>query len=237
VQVSVGVWAACGLHADGSVRCWCCDNDLYEEICAEAPPEPMFDRVEVGHAMACARDRDSGVLSCWGELEDPQDQPTDPVIDFAIESSYAVAVRADGSLQDWGYDDPWRGQLPPAGVRFVDVGAGRSHACGVDDQGRAYCWGEGFFGGPIGDAPYGTFSQVESFNQVSAFVSPDGDVSLVFGAVLGGLETWAAQLPPEPIGVLGFGEWDGCGITWYGEAYCWGGDPAAEPWLDVPRLP
>ncbi len=45
-----------------------------------------------------------------------------------------------------------------------------------------------------------------------------------------------SQRPAVPFLQVGLGEWDGCGVTLTGEAYCWGGDPNEEPYLDVPLL-
>jgi hypothetical protein len=112
----------------------------------------------------------------------------------------------------------------------------RTHACGIDVDGNGRCWGDGFFTGDIGDAPAGAFAWIETYNQVSAFYDANGQPSFVYGVVDDGIELWASQVPADPVAKAGFGEWDGCGVTTSGEAYCWGGDPAEEPWLDVPRL-
>jgi alpha-tubulin suppressor-like RCC1 family protein len=234
-QLSVGGTAGCGLRPDGSLRCWCCTGvGSYPEICDEAPAG-TFSRVEVGAFTACAQDA-AGILHCWGADAAMGIPPVDPVGDFAMEAEYSVAVRLDGTVVKWGNENWGAGEKPPQDVVFVDISAGRRHACGLDVDGVVHCWGQDTFEEPWPPPPPGSFAQIETFNSATCVIDAFGTATCWWGADLVALEIWTQQMPALPFAQIGLGEWDGCGVTTAGEAYCWGGDPQEEPWLDVPGL-
>ena len=135
----------------------------------------------------------------------------------------------------------------PAGIVWAEIHAGRSHTCGLDESGQAFCWGldnRGQVGNglpeedvseptAVGDGPLGAFSAISS-----------GGSHVCALAVLGGVSCWGNDnfgqlgdgLPeenqPEPGIVahsLGFVAVSGggahtCGLDGSGQAFCWGFD-------------
>ncbi len=233
-SISVGLFGTCGLRPDGTLRCWCCTgNECIQPLCAEVPVG-VFSRVEVGNWDACAQDA-AGELTCWGGHEILFGSvPAGPVLDFAVENTYACAVLPDATLTCWGYAMFW--DEPPAGVAIADISLGRGHACALDPSGTAHCWGINLFGDPFPAAPVGQFVRIDSFNQVSCGVDAADLVTCVYGLENGWFDLWLSQMPAEPLAYLGLSEWDGCGVNYAGEATCWGGPLADEPWLRVPDL-
>jgi hypothetical protein len=207
-----------------------------ESVCTDAPTVPGYTRVEVGAETACAQDA-SGILTCWGYPPVVGTPPAGSVLDYAIEANYNSAILPDGSLYNWGEGNLWGDDRPPEGVVFTDISVGRRHACGLDDQGNAHCWGDTINLTPFPPAPAGTYAQVATFNTVSCFIDLGGLVTCQSGIWEESFQTeWIDQIPALPFAQISLGEWIGCGVTTTGEAYCWGGDPSDLPWLDVPEL-
>ena len=115
--------------------------------------------------------------------------------------AYCWGTNKQGQLGD-GTDEPRR--LQPVAVagtrRFRVVSAGASHTCGINLDGKAFCWGHGK-SGEIGD---GTTSVRRTPRAVSG--------GLTFSDISTGL---AAQS-----GNYNFT----CGVTTSDRAYCWGGN-------------
>jgi alpha-tubulin suppressor-like RCC1 family protein len=53
----------CGLHADGTIVCWGCDDDCVAGFLT--PPSGTFVQVTAGGGHACALKTD-GTVTCWG---------------------------------------------------------------------------------------------------------------------------------------------------------------------------
>ncbi|MBA2639025.1 MAG: hypothetical protein H0U77_03310 [Nocardioidaceae bacterium] len=232
-QISLGIGQGCGLRPDGTLLCWNCDH-FDEEVRRETPPG-VFLRVEVGAGAACAQDA-AGILTCWGVDFVVGTPPPGPVLDFALDANATAAVLPDGSIIAWGDAALWGDDSPPVGVVFSNISMGRRHACGLDTTGLAWCWGDSQNLSPFPPAPPGVWAQIETFNDASCVIDDLGTVSCWYGYPSVSFSLWESQRPAVPFAQLGLGEWDGCGVTLTGEAYCWGGDPSVETWLDVPDL-
>ena len=53
---------------------------------------------------------------------------------------HACAIRSDGTLRCWGWDDQAQVRDVPSGV-FRAVGSGVYHSCAIDLEGSLQCWG------------------------------------------------------------------------------------------------
>jgi alpha-tubulin suppressor-like RCC1 family protein len=91
---------------------------------------------------------------------------------------------------------------PALSIRFTSVSAGTDHACALDDQGRAWCWGSNFYG------------------QLGVPIAGCGNSG----------QTFACPALPTPINstlrfsAIATGTGFSCGLLADGHAYCWGGD-------------
>lgn len=126
-------------------------------------------------------------------------------------SSHAC-VSASGAAYCWGYNSS--GQLGDgtqtarytpvavdvsgvmAGKNIIQVATGANHSCALDDQGAAYCWGEGQYG-KLGSGLGGNA------------LSP---VAVATSGVLAG----------KTLTQIAAGGFHTCGIDSEGVAYCWG---------------
>lgn len=170
VVLDAGVDAALDTGADGaSVDARVGDGAL-DDASDAAPPACMSDEcndiveVEAGSRTTCARVADGSVY-CWG---------TDVIVDGAIEPRTS-ATRV------------------PALAGLSKLSIAFAHACGIDDEGAAWCWGENRYGvlGP-------------------AF--PDSETSA---------EPVLMDLP-EPASEIATGRFHTCALGSSGSVYCWG---------------
>jgi len=127
--------------------------------------------VSTGGSHSCAVDRQTGVVSCWGEgingqLGDNRRRSSTSAVEvLGIDSAVAVsaggqhscAVETSGTVKCWGAGH--HGQLGHGGLSgrpvahpvpglssAVDVSAGGSHTCGLEQTGIVKCWGWGDHG-------------------------------------------------------------------------------------------
>lgn len=137
----VGTTHACGLDGEGQAFCW--GWNFFGQLGTGAPggereyfgtplpvvKAPRFTRVAPGHFHSCALTA-AGEAYCWGA----------------------------NSFGQIGHGE--RGGISPVptpvtgGVRFGSLSAGGDFTCGLDTDGRAYCWGANF-DGQLGNAAVG----------------------------------------------------------------------------------
>lgn len=114
---------------------------------------------------------------------------------------------------------------PAPAQRWVQVSVGDDHACALDEQGRAYCWGNNH-AGQLGacntrPAPVGGGHR---FRSVAAM--PRGTMPTVYEMVGLTADGWTS---------VAAGEWGQCGVTTAGELFCWGRDPHEEVQGRIPH--
>jgi len=132
-QIGAQSRSACGLLADGTVRCW---------GCLVYPPDP-------GPAPHCATVE-----------PDPTPVPlAQPVTQLVVGHQHACALLPDATIWCWGRND--HGQLgngatgdSPTPVKAMlegatAIAAGRRHTCAIK-EGTLHCWGDGAEG-QLGD--------------------------------------------------------------------------------------
>lgn len=126
---------------------------------------------------------------------------------LAAGSFHTCGLTPQGEMHCWGSNsvgqlgvgDGVNESLTPlpvsGGHRFVIMDAGRCHSCGLEENGKVYCWGRNFFG-EVGDDSWPT----ERYEPVPVV----GDQQFVFLSLSG-------LLYPRT-----------CAITAEGRTYCWG---------------
>jgi hypothetical protein len=149
-ELALGAYHSCALLESGQVACWG-DNSLGQlgSATAEASSVPMLvegvsDAVEIdaGYATTCARRR-GGRVACWGANAHGEADPrTDPALSSppppagAHDSSGEPPAFAPGNVRRWPTE---LASLPPASA----LALGNLHACILDAESRAVCWGDG----------------------------------------------------------------------------------------------
>ena len=229
-----------------------------------------FEELVTGQLHVCGRTA-TGETWCWGvyssgelgnDASPDQPQPTRSAVGLVFDSlaaagSSSCGLAAGGVTSCWGNNT--FGQLgngtksnapQPAPsqtvgpVRFTSVAMGRAHACGLDAEGAAWCWGGNTYG-QLGDgtkderltptAVLGDhrFSALTGGTTHTCGLARDG-AAWCWGAnsvgQLGDGAGNAAEDRLSPVAVAGgiaftrlsAGEEFTCGLAKDGSAYCWG---------------
>jgi alpha-tubulin suppressor-like RCC1 family protein len=220
--ISIDDRSACGVAADGRVRCWGQASVLGQGAGAtlagptEVPHLTDVTAVSAGLGHGCAIDR-AGAAWCWGWNFDG-----------------SVGVTPTGS-----YDtrlEPVRVEL---GGPVVAISAGTSHTCALGGDGEVWCWGSNRHGA-LGTAAAtdGTLPpmRVEGVTGVRAIdvgrdascaVTTD-DRLMCWGDLAISGSSGSAQPSPTPreimtgVSSVAVGESQACAMTRDGAVWCWG---------------
>jgi alpha-tubulin suppressor-like RCC1 family protein len=217
-----------------TIRCWGVNDDgqITGTFSATYPVYPRvtgvdWASVDTGGRFTCATS-DTGELYCWGSNDD---------------GALANASLSLGSSTA-------RPQLSDSSMRFIALGLGGSHGCGISSAGQLYCWGNDSDGQAAGAGRSPTSVSTETdWSRVRA-----GE-SHTCGIRSGQLSCWGANArgqlgspggdTPDPREVVGTTPWSDveggaahtCAITTDGRLYCWGandvGQSAGSSPLDV----
>lgn len=164
--LALGEFDPCAILADGSLSC------LYPEWSLPTNDVPPAIAFGSGERLHCMLD-EGGTARCWGLLyvpEDPRRLPQSFVSDTAAEL--------------------------PGERTFTALTVGHEHACGLNPNGFAYCWGMNDVG-QLGD---GT-------------TAPGVRDGLPAARPVAGGRSFAS---------IAAGDFFTCGLTRSGEIYCWG---------------
>lgn len=187
----------------------------------EGQLDPPSDFGELHHVSAgwretCALDND-GHPRCWGEV-DPLATPSVDLSLSVIELGQGFGcglIREGGSITCWGRDG-YGQATPPSGEGYqrLSVGSGR-HACALNAEGRARCWGDSADGRTL--APALTFTQLSVGRDHTCALTPTQEVSC-----------WGVNLRGQTDAPSGSFEWVvagpsfTCGLRAEGSLSCWG---------------
>jgi hypothetical protein len=215
VQVASTDLIGCGVTSEGRGYCW---NEA-NPYAGTGIPDPelisstdRFTQVAVSYGLGCglvSADR----LLCWSHpyplkgTPQPFEVPTGGLRFASIElNDYGLCGTTDtGELWCWpsSPDSVRAGPPSPAapGFHFAQVsssgvpGLTTRSACGVDQSGTAYCWGN------------------DDYDQLGTGTS--GGATSTPQPVAGGLRFRAVEA----------GDWHSCGVTPESQVYCWGDWP------------
>lgn len=132
-QLAIGDEDTCGLHPDGTVKCW--GGDAHQQL---EVPSGTFNAVSVADFYGCGVTT-QGKIVCWGQTAGIS-FPEQSSLVQVVAANRATCVRAsDGTIGcagTNGVDDV------PVGKTFTDITVGyNSFACGVETDGTSVCWG------------------------------------------------------------------------------------------------
>ena len=237
----VGQFHSCGLSNEGRAYCWGSDYngqlgaDSGLTVCHEPNGNPLkcasipvpvaggfrFALLVAGRLHNCGLTT-TGVTYCWG-------------LDEAGQLGSDSASGICGEAGEGGHPCH-RTPVRVGGERtLVSLAAGRSHTCGLDAQGQAWCWGR-FLGAPL--SPIGAhppFASISAGDHKTCALTPEG-ATLCWGVFrIGPSDLLMTLTTPTPGGTwqaaddsalhftsVTIGEEHICGLTSARAAYCWG---------------
>ena len=192
-QIAVGpTREVCGLNESGVAVCW-----GYSEIREFHPdPDQKLVQIDIGPHRLCGV-QDNNLARCWpsDRIHDRNSALTD-IAQIATNRGIQCALNTDGSAECWGDQVFFGDTRAPAGEKFVALGTGERHACGLREDMTLLCWGDG---------GQGTCSVNEDGSNYCGSAGPSG-----------------APTPPdgEQIATLSSGEAH-CGLRPDGMPVCW----------------
>jgi len=219
-QISIGGSHLCGIAAGG--RAFCLGNNHNAQLGDgtttsryDAPVEVAgglaFEAISAGAGHTCGV-AVGGDVYCWGlaeggqlgsGFEDDRTTPfrvptTERFRSVSVMWQYSCGLTIAGAAYCWGQVAASTRPRSPVGrfapgLAFVSLTAGYDHICGVVAHGAAFCWGFN------DDGQLGTGSRDEGYHE-----DP--------GAVAGG----------HAFVSLSAGMGHTCGVTYDGQAWCWG---------------
>lgn len=254
LMVVSGVEHNCTLHADSTVSCWGRNDrgqlgvpQFAETTMVSRPAAATrFASLTAGGYHTCGL-LPNGQAMCWG---------------WNVYNQLATRTRAELC----GFVPSRRTPCNPQPVatapalRFQSLAAGREHTCGLDAEGKAWCWGSnnhGELGGgtmsaatanPVSVAGGRSYQMLAAGESFTCGLAADGKVFCWGAAMYHQLGTADSTINATPVEVplpeaarsVGVGPRHACAITVSARVYCWGDSQAgqtgnvrtlASPWL------
>jgi alpha-tubulin suppressor-like RCC1 family protein len=266
-QISAGSYRSCGL-AGGKVYCWgSSDGSPGDSVTGvprliEVDGELNFSSVVVGGSTSCAITT-AGAAWCWGSHpgHGVTSSSSAPVavsggITFSsIDPGMYHVCGLDTAGHAWCWGSNWWGEVgsgatlsqqatAPVEVpnfTFTQLSVGSGFSCGLDEEGTAYCWGLGAYGGRgPGASSTGIPTAVQTeqkFKKLSSGINHTCGITLddrvfcwganLYGELGDSHSNTSSYTPTEISGNLTFASLSlglnfSCGITLSGTSYCWG---------------
>lgn len=230
---------SCGLGTDSLAYCWGRIPNLgytpQDNLQSQVRPvavngDHRFRRIEAGVSKACGFEF-GGALYCWGsELlgDGSVDRDSVPQLvggglvlaSVSIAGTDACGLTPDGTAYCWGRNEygqlgigrksdyePFPVAVAGGALKFKQVAPGIIHACGIALDDHLYCWGNN------------TFSQLGT-DATPDICFPGNPPQCAFMPV--------AVADTQRYMTVAAGAYYNCGLTFAGQAFCWGNGPDGE---------
>lgn len=207
--LTLGRSYGCGLRPGGAAACWGSNEfgqlGMGSTAASSATPRDVvggmtFTALSSGNSHTCAIATD-GSAWCWG------------LANGGTTGDGRYGGNICGSLQSCA--------IHPVAVAssrtFQSIAAGGSHACAVDTEGQAWCWGWN------GSGQLGV-SGVTCRGGGNVANDPGFPCAIIPQAVAGG----------RRFTTIAAGDFHTCGLTADGAAWCWGGNSSGQLGADLP---
>ena len=137
IDVACGDYHTCAISQAGALVCVGRNRDG-QRVSSAGP----YTAVAAGDAHTCAL-ATNGKASCWGNNDQgATDAPADVMTTITAGDGFTCGIRkVDSTVVCWGYSATNRTKAP-AGVAFRAIDAGKEHACGINSEHKAVCWGD-----------------------------------------------------------------------------------------------
>lgn len=265
VDLGIGIYHTCGLTTAGKAFCW--GQNLGGELgdgttTDRHSPVPVigndaFVQLVAGYWHTCGLTT-AGETKCWGEFNVP---PTGPTLvaspkfaSLTHGNSHVCGLTREGKAYCWHtFVGGLYGQIgdgtnvyrptptPVIGdLKFTRLSAGGAHTCGLDANGKAFCWGDNNIG-QIGDGTMGNmrlaptpvvtplrFTEIQAGNSHTCALTREGKAFCWGNGVGIGQGTGADALSPTAVaGGITFRSISAkgpstCGVSRADVVYCWG---------------
>jgi alpha-tubulin suppressor-like RCC1 family protein len=163
------------------------------------------------------------VVSGSAYATEPVGTPSSDVVVVANEFAgghHNCALKNDGSIACWGWDEIGQVSNAPTGQNFIQVSAGGYHNCALKNDGSIVCWGWNQYG-QVGMTPSGNdFTQVSAGTAYNCALKDNGSI------VCWGSGSNGQTFPPSSndFTQISAGVHHTCALSNDGSIACWGWD-------------
>ena len=159
---------SCGIDDDTVAMCW--GNVIEENLSLGRG----FASISGGYSFTCGL-KDNENVVCWGRAGGHIDVPPQDLRYFGSHVSSSVAnrrcgIRRDGSAFCWSYSVGFDFTIesPPSDEKFLEIGTGQKHICGLLVDGSIKCWGDNYSGQILLPTTIATAPPVPEFSDICA---------------------------------------------------------------------
>jgi hypothetical protein len=210
IKLSLGDNHACGIDANGNLRCWGASAENQTKL----PTDRTYKDVACGDYHSCGIDA-NGALVCAGRNRDGQRASDNgPFVQVTAGDAHTCVLDAAGKAKCWGLDD--QGQATPPSDAFSSLGAGGGFTCGIRKaDATVVCWG---------NTSQTLTTQVKDKKFLSIDAAPDY-VCGVTEAHEGMCWTNSTYKPPAlgEVTQIAAGKYSGCALLADSTVRCWYG--------------
>jgi hypothetical protein len=134
-----------------------------------------------------------GVVSQFGPSSYNLPNNINGVSDIVGGYSHSLAIKNDGTVIAWGWNQDGQTNVPAFINRVVRVAAGDNHSMALDENGKIFAWGDSLSDAISIPASLGEVVEIAAGNRINTALKSDGKI-VVWGGRWGGEDAFAASL-------------------------------------------